>query len=81
MYGQDIDLSFRMRLTGFKNYYFPKTYIINFKERALPQFSWNYIKNFFGAMFIFGGKYMFKMPQLQLKGMGPMLTPSYEVER
>lgn len=81
MYGQDIDLSFRIRMTGFKNYYFPKTYIIHFKELSLHQFSWSYIKNFYGAMFIFAGKYMFKLPQLQLKGMGQIFSPSYEVER
>ena len=36
MYGHNIDLSYRMRLAGFKNYYFPKTYIINFKSDNTP---------------------------------------------
>ena len=81
MYGEDIDLSFRIRMTGFKNYYFPKTYIIHFKAQSLNKFSWQYIKNFYGAMFIFAGKYMFKQPRLQLKGMGAIFPPpSYEVE-
>jgi GT2 family glycosyltransferase len=81
MYGSDIDLSYRIRQAGFKNYYFPKTYIIHFKEQSIRKYSWNYIKYFYGAMFIFAGKYMFKMPHLQLKGMGAMLRPTYEVER
>lgn len=82
MYGQNIDLSYRIRLAGFKNYYFPKTYIINFKQ-TVDKFSWEYLKHFYGAMLIFAGKYMFKLPclQLKLKGMGPMLQPSYEVEQ
>jgi GT2 family glycosyltransferase len=81
MYGEDIDLSFRIRMTGFKNYYFPKTYIIHFKAQSVNKFSWQYLKNFYGAMFIFAGKYMFKQPRLQLKGMGAIFPPpSYEVE-
>jgi GT2 family glycosyltransferase len=32
-YGHNIDLSYRMRLAGLKNYYFPKTYIINLKKQ------------------------------------------------
>jgi len=81
MYGENIDLSYRIRKAGFKNYYFPKTYIIHFKEHSIHQFSWKYIKHFYGAMFIFAGKYLFRMPRLQLKGMGPIFKPSYEVER
>ena len=81
MYGENIDLSYRIRIAGFKNYYFPKTYIIHFKKQSIHTFSWKYIKHFYGAMFIFAGKYLFKMPRLQLKGMGPIFQPSYEVER
>lgn len=81
MYGENIDLSYRIRMAGFKNYYFPKTYIIHFKEQSIHKFSWKYIKHFYGAMFIFAGKYLFRMPRLQLKGMGPIFQPSYEVER
>lgn len=81
MYGEDIDLSYRIRQAGFKNYYFPKTYIIHFKKQSVRKYSWPYIKHFYGAMFIFAGKYLLKVPRLQLKGMGAMLSPSYEVER
>jgi GT2 family glycosyltransferase len=81
IYGGDIDLSYRIRQAGFKNYYFPKTYIIHFKEQSIRKYSWAYIRYFYGAMFIFAGKYLFKMPRLQLKTMGAIFSPSYEVER
>ena len=80
MFGHDIDLSYRLRLAGYKNYYFPKTYIINFKGGNAPQFNWQYIKHFYGAMIIFAMKYLFKMPELKLQG-NPKLPLAYEVER
>jgi GT2 family glycosyltransferase len=73
MYGHDIDLSYRIRLAGFKNYYFPKTYIINFKQEQV-KFNWQYIKNYYGAMFMFAVKYLFKMPELKAVECIPQLT-------
>ncbi|RCH55150.1 glycosyltransferase family 2 protein [Mucilaginibacter hurinus] len=81
MYGYDIDLSFRLKMEGFKNYYFPKTYIINFNVQQVSRFSWSYIRYFYGAMFIFVAKYLFEMPKISLKGLPQMYTPQYEVER
>lgn len=81
IYGEDIDLSYRIRRAGFKNYYFPKTYIIHFKGQSMRKYSWSFIRHYYGAMFIFAGKYLLRMPRLQLKGMGAILSPSYEVER
>ena len=83
LYGADIDLSYRIRQAGFKNYYFPKTYIIHFKEQSIRKYSMQYLKNYYGAMFIFAGKYMFKLPGLQLKGIGQQrqYPAIYEVER
>jgi GT2 family glycosyltransferase len=82
MYGQDIDLSYRMRLAGYKNYYFPKTYIINAGERDMPKFNWHFIKYFYGAMLIFAFKYLFKMPEIKVTGIPqPQLPLVYEVER
>jgi len=80
-YGYDIDLSYRMRLAGFKNYYFPKTYIINFKTQTEPKLSWQFIKSFYGAMLIFAGKYMFKMPEIKVQGIPQLFAPGYEIER
>ena len=39
-YGYDIDLSYRLRLAGFKNFYFPKTYFFKYEDEQ-KVFSWN----------------------------------------
>ncbi|HEY4325819.1 MAG TPA: glycosyltransferase family 2 protein [Mucilaginibacter sp.] len=79
MYGHDIDLSYRIRLAGYKNYYFPKTYVINFDSQHMAKFSWNYIKYFYGAMFIFAFKYLLKMPEIKL-GIPQLSHSSYGVK-
>jgi GT2 family glycosyltransferase len=60
MYGEDIDLSYRLSLAGYKNYYFPETYIIHFKGQSTRKLSLRYIQSFYGAMFIFVRKYFLK---------------------
>lgn len=60
MYGEDIDLSYRMKLAGYKNFYYPETYIIHFKGQSTKKLNWKYIRSFYGAMFIFANKYFFK---------------------
>ena len=80
MCGHDIDLSYRIRLAGFKNYYFPKTYIINFESRPLAKFSWSYIKYFYGAMFIFAVKYLLKVPEIKVAGIPQLFPSTYEVK-
>ena len=79
-YGYNIDLSYRMRLAGYKNFYFPKTYIINLKTDNTPKFSWQYIKNFYGAMLIFAAKYLFRLPEIKIEGM-QVYPAAYEVEQ
>jgi len=79
MYGHDIDLSYRIRLAGYKNYYFPKTYIINYGERGIAKFNRHYLKHFYGAMIIFAIKYLFRMPEIKLEGI-PQMPLMYEVE-
>jgi GT2 family glycosyltransferase len=81
MFGHDIDLSFRMRLAGYKNYYFPRTYILNFNTRLKPKFSWSYIRHFYGAMIIFAAKYLLHMPELKMPGIPQIFAPKYEIER
>ena len=80
MFGHDIDLSYRIRLAGFKNYYFPKTYIINFETTRWAKFSWNYIKYYYGAMLIFAAKYLFKMPVIKVQGLPQLFHSNYEVK-
>jgi GT2 family glycosyltransferase len=57
MYGEDIDLSYRIQKAGFKNYYFSETQITHFKGESTKKGSLNYIKMFYGAMNIFVNKH------------------------
>jgi O-antigen biosynthesis protein len=53
MYGEDIDLSYRLIKTGFKNYYYPDVTIIHYKGQSTKKGNINYIINFYRAMLIF----------------------------
>jgi len=79
MYGHDTDMSYRIRLAGYKNYYFPKTFIINTTGGIAPKFNWQFVKHFYGAMIIFAVKYLFKMPEIKLQGISKMPLV-YEIE-
>ena len=57
MYGEDIDLSFRLIKGGYKNYYFPKTRIIHYKGESTKKNSVNYVYVFYNAMVIFAKKH------------------------
>jgi hypothetical protein len=57
MYGEDIDLSYRIILGGYKNYYFPETTIIHYKGESTKKGSLNYVKVFYNAMIIFAQKH------------------------
>jgi GT2 family glycosyltransferase len=53
MYGEDIDLSYRLLQTNYKNYYFPATAIIHFKGRSTPRNSYKDIHHFYSAMRVY----------------------------
>ena len=57
MYGEDIDLSYRVIKAGYKNYYFPKTRIIHYKGESTKKSSVNYVLVFYNAMVIFARKH------------------------
>lgn len=57
MYGEDIDLSYRITKAGFKNYYFPQTQIIHYKGESTKRSSLNYVVIFYKAMAIFSKKH------------------------
>ncbi|HMQ48418.1 MAG TPA: glycosyltransferase family 2 protein [Saprospiraceae bacterium] len=57
MYGEDIDLSYRIIQAGYKNYYFPKTTIIHYKGESTKKGSLNYVLTFYQAMIIFARKH------------------------
>lgn len=57
MYAEDIDLSYRIKLTGYKNVYFAGTSIIHFKGESTLKKSRIYTKQFYGAMKMFVKKH------------------------
>ena len=57
MYGEDIDLSYRIVEGGYKNYYYPKTQIIHYKGESTKKSSINYVFIFYRAMVIFAEKH------------------------
>ncbi len=57
MYGEDIDLSYRIILGGHKNYYLSDTQIIHYKGESTKKGSLNYVKVFYQAMIIFAKKH------------------------
>lgn len=57
MYGEDIDLSYCITKSGYKNYYFPETTIIHYKGESTKKTSINYVIIFYKAMLIFARKH------------------------
>lgn len=57
MYGEDIDLSYRLIKGGYKNYYFSDTRIIHYKGESTKKSSVNYVFVFYNAMIIFAKKH------------------------
>jgi GT2 family glycosyltransferase len=57
MYGEDIDLSYRITEGGWKNYYFADTSIIHYKGESTKKLSTNYVRVFYKAMVIFAEKH------------------------
>ncbi|MCK4630730.1 MAG: glycosyltransferase [Bacteroidales bacterium] len=57
MYGEDIDLSYRLKKAGFSNYYYPGTTIIHYKGESTRKSSINYVVQFYKSMKIFAKKH------------------------
>lgn len=57
MYGEDIDLSWRILKGGYKNYYLADTRIIHYKGESTKKGSLNYVYVFYQAMDIFAKKH------------------------
>ncbi len=57
MYGEDIDLSYRIIKAGYRNYYYPETRIIHYKGESTRKSSVNYVLVFYQAMIIFANKH------------------------
>ncbi len=63
MFGEDIDLSYKLLNQGFQNYYYGKARMIHYKGESTKKDA-VYLRNFYGAMQIFYKKY-FKTGTLQ----------------
>lgn len=50
MYGEDVDLSYRIQASGYKNYYLAEAEIIHFKGESTKRGSLNYVRLFYSAM-------------------------------
>ncbi|NQY07352.1 MAG: glycosyltransferase family 2 protein [Flavobacteriaceae bacterium] len=59
MYGEDIDISYKVSKAGYKNYYFGKTTVIHFKGESTLKDK-TYAKRFYEAMHIFYRKHFEK---------------------
>ncbi len=57
MYGEDIDLSYRITQAGYNNYYFSETRIIHYKGESTKKSSVNYVLVFYRAMVVFANKH------------------------
>lgn len=57
MYGEDVDLSYRIQKSGYHNYYFAETTIIHFKGESTKKETTRYIRLFYGAMELFVRKH------------------------
>jgi GT2 family glycosyltransferase len=60
MYGEDIDLSYRIQLGGYKVFYLAETKIIHYKGESTKKGSLNYVFVFYNAMIIFAQKHFSK---------------------
>jgi len=57
MYGEDLDLCFRTKAAGYKNYYTPSTNILHFKAQSCRTRRWGSYVDFYKAMLIFVRKH------------------------
>ena len=60
MYGEDVDLSFRLKRAGFSNWYLPFN-ILHYKGQSTQKTSYRYVHVFYGAMKIFLRKHYAKV--------------------
>lgn len=57
MYGEDIDLSYRIQQAGYAIYYLGQITIIHFKGESVKKQNINYVRMFYNAMNVFVGKH------------------------
>ncbi|MRR20004.1 glycosyltransferase family 2 protein [bacterium] len=67
MYGEDIDLSWRIIKAGYFNYYLPDVHIIHYKGRSAMADRKSSIRHFYGAMKIFAVRHLSRGWHLPVK--------------
>ncbi len=58
LYGEDIDLSYRVVLGGYQNYYVPQARLLHYKGRSTPKTNLRYLWVFYEAMWLFAQKHL-----------------------
>ena len=64
MYGEDLDLCFRIKKKGYRIFYYPEITTIHFKGESTKKTNLSYVNNFYGAMKIFVRKNFSGAPRL-----------------
>ncbi|HEY5123355.1 MAG TPA: glycosyltransferase [Ignavibacteria bacterium] len=64
MYGEDLDLCFKIKKNGFKVYYYPEVTTIHYKGESTRKTHLSYVNNFYGAMRIFIQKNFTGVPRI-----------------
>lgn len=58
MYGEDLDLCFRIQKAGWSIHYTPETRIIHYKGESTKKGEFRYVRLFYGAMVLFARKHL-----------------------
>jgi GT2 family glycosyltransferase len=64
MYGEDLDLCYRIKKTGYKVFYYPEVTTIHLKGASTRKTHLSYVNNFYGAMIIFIKKNFTGVPRI-----------------
>jgi len=58
MYGEDLDLCYRIKQAGWRIWYTPSTQIIHYKGESTKKGEIRYVRLFYGAMLLFIEKHL-----------------------